>query len=534
MADANEQSEKFNELAREKDIVDVTDVVGGDRPLIKIPSDQRELIDFCRECAKELAKNGRLFRRDRTPVIVNHEKARLDAVTPRMMCSLAQRYIRFFKFKTVEGEKDTRVILKNIPAQVAGQLLESLELAIELPEIRRVNPTRLPVVRADGRIELLQPGFFAEQGIFTIDDGIVYDESMTREKAVSMIDDVLKDFPFLNDRSKSVAVAAMPTRFCATMLPRRALRPGFIATANGTGAGKTLIFKLAIYPVVGSCSLRTLPRREEARKVLDSLAIAASPYILFDNVRGKIASEDIEAFITSAEVYGRVLGESSDFRVDNVATIFLTGNQASTSGDMAERCLFVELFIEEVDNRARQISRIIDDDFLADPARRSGLLSALWSLVRAWEADGKPRAPSPLMPRFETWSKLIAGIVYASGFGDPLETPLVQRDAELRDMHELMKVLAPTEGDAMPWTFGEIIEQIQEHGLFDDAEIWQGRQQRDAFDNEGRITNAGKSFFGKMLVGYDQRLFRTSDGQRLRLVVKGKGKTRMYIVERVA
>ena len=49
MADANEQSEKLNELAREKGIVDVTDIVGGDRPLIKIPSDHRELIDFCRK-----------------------------------------------------------------------------------------------------------------------------------------------------------------------------------------------------------------------------------------------------------------------------------------------------------------------------------------------------------------------------------------------------------------------------------------------------------------------------------------------------
>jgi len=125
----------------------------------------------------------------------------------------------------------------------------------------------------------------------------------------------------------------------------------------------------------------------------------------------------------------------------------LTGNQASTSPDMAERCLFVELFIEEVDNRARHISRIIDDDFLAEPARRAEMLSAMWALVRAWEADGKPRAPSPFMPRFEQWSRLVGGIVYNSGFGDPLEEPAISRDAELRDMHELMKVLAPEKGD---------------------------------------------------------------------------------------
>src|SRR5262249_13143391 len=150
---------------------------------------------------------------------------------------------------------------------------------------------------------------------------------MKRENAKATLDDLLKDFPFPNKRSKAVAVAAMLTMFCATMLPKRALRPGFIYTANAPGAGKTLLCKFAIIPITGTCSLRTLPRKDETRKVLDSLAIDASIYVIFDNIRGRIAGEDIEAFITSAEWDGRLLGESSRFRVDNVATVFLTGNQ---------------------------------------------------------------------------------------------------------------------------------------------------------------------------------------------------------------
>src|SRR5207245_1793543 len=77
MADPNEQSEKLNAWAKEEGLLETPGNANGngDRPLIKIPSDQRELIDFCRECAVELAKDDRLFRRDRTPVAINREKA---------------------------------------------------------------------------------------------------------------------------------------------------------------------------------------------------------------------------------------------------------------------------------------------------------------------------------------------------------------------------------------------------------------------------------------------------------------------------
>jgi hypothetical protein len=99
MADSNEQSEKLNALAQEAGLVETSGSNGnGQRPLIRIPSDQRELIDFCRECGAELGKDDRLFRRDRIPVAINYEKARLDPITARAMCSFAQRHITFFRF----------------------------------------------------------------------------------------------------------------------------------------------------------------------------------------------------------------------------------------------------------------------------------------------------------------------------------------------------------------------------------------------------------------------------------------------------
>ena len=331
--------------------------------------------------------------------------------------------------------------------------------------------------REDGRIDLLRPGYFAEQGIYTIDDGIQYDETMMREQAKEILDDLLKDFPFLNDRSKASVIAAdahnvlrhdaFASRVAARIssLGECARRGKNVIVQNGDRANRR--------------ELRAAHAAAKGRKlkVLDALALDASLYALFDNIRGMIQSEEVEAFITSATWGGRMLGESAKFRVDNVTTVFMTGNQTKTSEDMAERCLFVELFIPEADNRDRIIppERVIDGvSFLRSDTAKPNSFRSLGALLRYWEADGKPRPPT-LMQRFQEWSRVVGGIAIASGYADPLDKPGISSgaDVERRDMHFLVQQLAPTivaedEGEAPPtrqvWKFAEIIEFIKKQG----------------------------------------------------------------------
>jgi hypothetical protein len=284
-----------------------------------------------------------------------------------------------------------------------------------------------------------------------------------------------------------------------------------------------------------------LPRKEETKKVLDTLAIEASLYAVFDNIRGTVQSEAVEAFITAATWGGRPLGESTKFSVENVTTIFMTANQAKTSDDMAERVLFIELFIQEADNRDRVIPRVIDETFLIDAKRRSKTLSALWTLVRSWWLEGKQAPPTP-MQRFEEWSNIVAGITIAAGFADPLAKPEIASgaDVERRDMHSLVKLLEPG-ADAQPegeppviravHRFDEIMEFVKESGLFDDVEIWSGRSQKEMWEKDGTLSAAGRSFFGRLLVKFSGRLFRVDDGRGFRFKAEGRGVSRRYVVE---
>ena len=51
------------------------------------------------------------------------------------------------------------------------------------------------------------------------------------------------------------------------------------------------------------------------------------------------------------------------------------------------------------------------------------------------------------------------------------------------------------------------------------------------WEKDESLSSAGKSFFGKLLVRFNDRLFRADDCGRLRFKAEGKGDSREYIVE---
>jgi len=107
-------------------------------------------------------------------------------------------------------------------------------------------------------------------------------------------------------------------------------------------------------------------------------------------------------------------------------------------------------------------------------------------------------------------------------------------------MKELVKALAPIVPGSEPpaidaepgaraeWRFSEIIEKVIALGLFADIEVRRGKSVEDMFE-DGAITPAGKSHFGKMLVRYNGRIFGI-DGALMRFIVEGKGNTRKFAV----
>jgi len=231
---------------------------------------------------------------------------------------------------------------------------------------------------------------------------------------------------FYQSRSLAVQVAAMLSQFAMEILPSHSLLPGFIYNANTEASGKSILTKLAIVPVSGKMAAQSSTEKDEdLRKAIDSEVLRGSRYIVLDNVTGRIQSQIIEGFMTSPTWCGRVLGKTQMFQAENKATVFFTGNDCMLSPDVANRCLTVDLYIDEDDVQARTIAAPINDSWLMRRANRLKILSALWTIVRDWDQAGHPKPSGRVRVGFEAWCNLVAGMVEFAGFGDCLAEPKI-------------------------------------------------------------------------------------------------------------
>lgn len=551
------QVEALNRLARERAGSSVDDEPpappetgggGGDhhgKPepavFIELPRVGRPDSAFARE-AGMVCKGAGVFRRDTVPVLVNRESGSIDVLRPETFQTFIESAAVTYKAKwtKVEGEMEEVRQPTTMPLAVAKTTLASHHFIYQQRSLERVNLVRQPVMRADGRVELLPMGYDSETGILTRESEVVVRDGMTLEEAHALLVDLHQEFDFAGwnrerNRSRDLAshIGAMLSFYGASLLPPLASRLGALYNANSHRSGKTLLFKLCVAPVLGRVRVRSLPKNdEEFRKMLDSAALNASPYIILDDVGGNLRNNDLNAFMTSAYWSGRVMHTQKEFEVVNRSMVFITGHSLSVESDLAGRLLQVKLHLEEADVRERKIARVIDDEYLARPSVRGDILTALWTIIREWDKAGRPRGKTR-MGGFEKWCEIFGGMVDFAGFGDPCERPPDDGDAdsEFEDMMALVKAAADSIDDdrrSKELTFAQLLEMAVEENCFTwiIEGRWIERKDEPRYYEAKPKTNAimGKLFADK----YGGRTFALDDGRRVRFGQRGKNRSRRY------
>jgi hypothetical protein len=339
--------------------------------------------------------------------------------------------------------------------------------------------------------------------------------------ATSALRSLLEEFCFRDDdrdRSLSVALAGMLTLFAIHLLPKGSQRPGFLYSANSEGSGKSLLAKLAMISRMGNAPTGCDPEDEqEIRKSIFASALAASPILFMDNVKKHLSSGSLEACMTASVLKGRVLGQSREIEVQNNMTVFITGNGCTISPDLRRRLLIVELFLREARPEDRKIKNPLDDDAII--TLRGEILSALWSLTRAWADADRPK-PKTSHPSFPVWASVVAGILEHAGFASPCtqaETT-ISGDRDTSDMGRLVSVMAERhkKQDLKPAAIYELCREI---GAF---ERLVGSEDDDDLD-------AGKrNILSRIFTRFDGRLF--SCGHTFRIYGKGNKHSRAYYV----
>ncbi len=196
------------------------------------------------------------------------------------------------------------------------------------------------------------------------------------------------------------------------------------------------------------------------RKLVESVAMSGSPILFLDNITGYFNSSSVNSLITSPTVTGRILGLSKTFTVRNRITVLTTGNNCRYGPDFRRRAIALELFMEEAKPEDRVIKDVLDANRILQ--LRPRVLSALWALVRDWNAKGRP---SPKLQRagFEAWSRIVCGIVEHAGLSSPCPEGLSASsgDRETADMEALVTALKPSTG----YSFSELVEEAKAQNL---------------------------------------------------------------------
>lgn len=310
--------------------------------------------------------------------------------------------------RTNPCEKTTRTLM-----------MVGLDACQEIPPLEGIVAT--PVIRPDGTI-LDTPGYDPTSRLFYSPAmGLVVPpipENPTSEEvaaALAVIEDVIADFPF-KDQSKANALAAILTPIVRPAIEGPTPLAVFDAAAAGTG--KTLLAEVVSIIATGvEGAMTTAPKnKDEWRKKITSLLREGSAVVILDNVSSRLDADELMTALSAETWSDRILGSSQQISVPVRCAWIVTSNNIQLDGQIIRRTYWVRM-------DAKSAQPYLRSDFkhpnlkLYVRQNRGNLLGALLTLARSWFANGKPSPEVKLLGTFESWTKVVGGILENAGVG---------------------------------------------------------------------------------------------------------------------
>jgi hypothetical protein len=308
------------------------------------------------------------------------------------------------------------------------QALRSLKDRLRFPVLSGAINT--PTMGADGSI-LVAPGYDGATGLLYDPLGVEFPPIPSRpsradaEQALATLGDLVKDFPFVSEAHRSVALSAMltaPVRRSLTTAPMH----GFDAPVAGSGKSKLVDIVSVIAtgheaPVSGQGA-----NDEETEKRLVAHLLSGDAIIAIDNCTRPLSGDFLNRILTQLSAKPRILGKNEAPTLLTNALVTATGNNLKIEGDLTRRTIMSRLN----PNVERPELRVFDRDPVAfAKANRPVLVVSVLTILRAYHVAGRPGRPAPL-GSFEDWSDLVRGALIWLGCADPVETMGEIREAD--------------------------------------------------------------------------------------------------------
>ena len=381
-------------------------------------------------------------------------------IHPLTSANLQERLCRQLLFLKT-SDLDVNVIYP--PAPLVNGLLERRKFPT-LKHLRGV--TTVPVFREDGTV-LQVPGYDPATQLYyePYHEFPIIPESPTSgevNEALSMLLDVVSDFPFVDDHSKAVYLSTI-----LTVVGRYAFRgcvPMVIIDANTPGVGKTKLAD-AMGMISTGCGLpRSVQSNyaEEERRQITAMLLKGQRLLLIDNIASRFGSATLDALLTSEVWQDRVLGRSQQATLPNLMQVIATGNNMQMRADTVRRCIRIQLSSNEEHPELRSGFKYPDlERFVSD--QQPMLLAAALTLLRGYWEAGRPRQEVSVLGSFAGWSDCIQSTVMWAFGVDPGEARIStddEMDLDKEILEKLMSGWRSVVPDGTPSSCRQVMDNI--------------------------------------------------------------------------
>ena len=388
-----------------------------------------------------------LFVRNRMLTMMSHVNGKpiLQFMDKDVLYSLLDRRFRFIIMSQM-GEVEQRL---QVP--VVNDMLAWKENYV-FPNIQAV--VTCPIITSSGEI-VSGNNYSREHEVWVNTDIVPTVPAEPTEQefkaAISLIDDLLCDFPWSTPADRANAFGMMLSAVTMYMLPTRKNSMGlvygrvpmFIITKNTYGSGASYLAQIAMILMTGSTVGVTsyVSQDEEMAKVITTMVKNGCSYMLLDNWDGqRIDNKQVVTMLSNDAWKGRELGHSRDIEQLFRPLVIATGNGVRAPQDVLRRSVVISMTspVEkpaERDPASFKVQNIIQ----TVTSERQRYLEAMFTIVRYWQQHRPATFKPKYIPKggFEGWTDVIGSIM--DMVDDTfLTNDVSEMDTEMEEWVELM------------------------------------------------------------------------------------------------
>ena len=327
----------------------------------------------------------------------------LETVRPAALASIFESVAQLKAFARNHGQ------FMEVPAVCSEQegkvILNASTFRMHFPVIRLLSRCPVLTERDGGLVQV--SGYDRDSGVLTFGEPA---PDMSLEDAASLLSEMLADFRFATpaDRARALAAIITPALVFGDLLGGRA--PVDLGEADASQSGKG--FRNKLTAAVYNQSVRTVTQKRggvgSLEETFNTVLIRGHSFVALDNIRGTINSPAVESFLTEDSYLARVPHQAAVEIDPRRMVVQLTSNKADITVDLANRSSCVRILKQPQGYQYRQYP---EGDVLDHVRANQALyLGAVFTVVRAWHATGKPRT-NETGHDFRAWAKSLDWIV---------------------------------------------------------------------------------------------------------------------------